>query len=197
MKTIHLSIERQYTDGRKYDHFFAEGPLEGDHNCFETKGLSAFPYTSIDFKTGDIETKEHGIMHSGVPFTEEKSFMWTKVYYKMEDDGVPCNEDTLVLHLECVNFPGGSKPVAREHVDLPYRKGASITLTAYPYQATILELNDEEVTVEVKNGDKTATHVASLYRYVEQKDESYYATGNPNDPYDSAGSSLTLYLRRK
>ena len=194
MKTIRLSIEEKYTDGRKNDYFYDEGPLNVEHNSFATDELTSYRgYKHIDFKNGDIETQEGDIVHSGVPFKIEQSFIVTTICYKMEDDGVSCNEDTLYIHLECFNSKNGKK----QEVDLPYRKGASVVLNPHPYQVTVLDLNNEEVILELKNGDKVTNYLVQLYNFASQNDEEYYATGNPNDPVDTAGPYIYMSLLRR
>ncbi|MCR5348923.1 MAG: hypothetical protein K6E59_04870 [Bacilli bacterium] len=193
-KRIKLSIEKQYTDGRKYDHFFDEGYLEPDCSGLQTPELSSFlGIEYIDFKTGEIKNDKQEIMKPGVPYVMENSFMVTTVCHRMEDDGAPCNEDTLYLFVECFN----SKNNQRQNVDLPYRKGASVLLTPHPYQVTVLEVDEENVTVEIKDDESTTTHFVQLYHRTSRNDEEWYATGNPNDPADTIGPIIYVTLMRK
>ncbi len=194
MKTITLSIEKQYTDNRINNHFYDEGPLAIGHNALETEEMTSYiGYKHIDFKTGDIETKFDGVLHSGVPFVKKDSLIILTVTYKMEDDGVPCNEDTLYLHIEFWNSDNHTNQIA----DLPYKEGAKMLMEPHPYEVSILKLNGEEIEVEVKDEEKTTKHLVQLYLYAERDDQHSYATGNPNDPVDTAGPKIYLYLMRK
>ena len=194
MKHISLSIVKKYTDGRKYDKFFDEGPLHADGNYFATEKLSAYiGFKHIDFQTGDIEIETGEILHSGMPYIVDEGFLITTLTYFMEDDGVPCNEDTLYVSIECFN----SETDKKEIEELLYRKGETITMKPHPYQVTILDTNKEEATIEIKDKDKTTTHLVQLYNPVCRNDEHCYATGNPNDPVDTCGASIYVRLLRK
>ena len=194
MKNIRLIIDKKYTDGRKYDKFFDEGPLDAHGSYFATKELSVgLGFKHIDFQTGDIEIETGEILHSGEPYIEDKGFLVTTLTYFVEDDGVPCNEDTLYVLIECSN----SETNKKDKEELLYRKGETITMASHPYQVTILDTNNEEITVEIKDKDKTTTHLVQLYNPIERNDEHYYATGNPNDPVDTCGPLIYVRLLRK
>ena len=194
MKRIKLSINKQYTDGRKYDHFFDEGYLEPDCNSLATKDLTSYLLIKhINFQNGEIEINNGGVIQSGVPYEIKESFMVTTICCDMEDDDVPCNEDTLYLNVKCTNSVNQKK----QTISLPYNKGAYVKMEPHPYEVTILDTNNEEVTVEIKDDKKTTTHLVQLYNGVSRSDEFWYATGNPNDPADQAGPVIYLTLMRK
>ena len=187
MKTIRYEIETNYTDGRKDAQFHESEPLP-----FDRHSIGYLGYRRIDFKNGAIELNDGKIVRSGEKFEEKKSFVVETYCFYMEEDGVPCNEETLYVLLECRNSEKGT----RQDVRLPYRKGASAKLTPHPYVVTVLEVADEEVTLEVKDDDKTSTHLVQLYNHASRSDEHWFATGNPNDPADKAGPYIYMTLMR-
>ena len=195
MKTINISIDFKYIDGRKNDHSFDEGPLEvPDRSVLATEHLSTgVRIKHIDFQTGDIETKYKGTIHSGVEVVEQTSYVITRYRYVMSDDGVPCNEDTLFIRLECWETAKRLKQI----MDLPYRESASVKMEPHPYVVTVLRLNNEEVELEVKDDCETTKHLVQLYNHTRRDDEYPYATGAPNDPVDTHGPSIYMYLLRK
>ena len=193
MKTITLHIVKDYLDDRKDRHFEDRGPLDDDKYVLSTANMTSYlGIKKIDFEQGTIETGE-GILRSGVPFEKEESILKTVVTFVMEDDGVPCNENTLFIHLNCRNSANGE----RQEVDLPYREGASVTLSPHPYRVSVLRLNNEESELEVDDGKKATKHLVQLYCPKERDDEWSYATGNPNDPVDTTGPKLYMSLKRK
>ena len=194
MKTITVTIDVNYTDGRKDGQYSETGPLSSEGNFFSTKHLSSYiGYKHIDFQTGDILIDGDVTLHSGVPHVVDEGFVIHTITYVMEDDGVPCNENTLDIYLECNNSENGE----RQSIYIPYQQGIVVQLTPHPYTITVLELNNEEVTLEVKDDEKTTKHLVQLYNFASRNDEHYYATGNPNDPVDTIGPILYMHLLRK
>ena len=194
MKTIRLTVTEDYLDNRKNNHFEGSGPLLEEHNVLEVEELSSnIVFGYIDFKNETIHTRE-GVFQSGVPFkVNHYSFIEINGTFIMEDDGVPCNENTLFIHLHCLNSANHEK----QEVDMPYKLGASVTLKAHPYCVTVIRLDDEEVELEVNDGKETTKHVVQLYNHSYRDDKWSYATGNPNDPVDTTGPELYMYLKRK
>lgn len=194
MKRIYLTVEFKYKDGRKDDYFFDRGELDPFINCLMTDKLSSYiKFEHIDFVSGDIEIEGGEIIHSGTPYIKEESFCTVTVCHTMKDDEVPCNEDTLFLQVECSN----SYNHKRQTIDLPYREGESVVMDPYPYQIKILKTNGEEVEVEVTKDDSVFNYCIQLYNHISRNDKWSYATGNPNDPVDTTGPSLYIYLLRK
>lgn len=194
MKNIRLTITEDYLDNRKNNHFEGSGPLLEEQNVLEVEELSSdIGFDYIDFKNGTIHTKE-GVFQSGVPFkVNHYSVIEINGTLVMEDDGVPCNENTLFIHLRCHNSANHED----QEVDMPYKLGATITLKAHPYCVTVIRLDNEEVELEVNDGKKTTKHVVQLYNHAYRDDQWSYATGIPNDPVDTMGPELYMYLKRK
>lgn len=194
MKIFDLSIEYNYTDGRKDPYSFSQGPLVLDRRLLANESMSVPIWIKhINFENGDIELENGQILHSGVPAVIEKSYLTINYCCVMKDDGVICNEDTLYLEVYCRDSEKGT----REKINLPYRKGIEVTMNAYPYQVKILNIHNEDVEVEIKDDRYTSQHLVQLYNYAERNDEHPYATGAPNDPVDYHGPRITITLLRK
>lgn len=152
-----------------------------------------FTIRSIDYDTGDLELEYPRItLKSGqsVHFEHYNYHLDVTIDYRMEDDGVPCNEDTLQIKLEYLNYePNNSS--SSEYI-LPYRLGAE-TPENFPYKAVISELKNEEVVLSVK--DKLYT--VQLHKGNCRNDQYGVATGVPNDPVDYIGPRLFMTLERK
>lgn len=173
-------------------------PLENDRNLLETKELgTGYEISKIDYKEDIIYGTTY--KKDEIAFVAGKTYDLSDNYYKrsfsftMKDDGIPCNEETLELKIYCRDT---AKHLEQE-TTLPYRVGASTTLTPHPYQITVLSTNDEEVEIEIKDKDKTTKHLVQLDTRVERNDEYGYATGSPNDPWDTHGPKVYVYLVRK
>ena len=194
MKTIKVKIEDKYTDGRKNDYFFSEGPLKDGTNSLSTEEMTSYlRYKYIDFKKGEIVLVDGQVLNMGVPFIKETSYLRTSVTFYMEDDGVKCSKETLQIKLYCRNSSNNQK----ETIYLPYEVGAQIKTGPYPYIITVLETDEETVKLKVEADSKSSEHIVQLYLYAERNDEHYYATGNPNDPVDTIGPLLSMELVRK
>ena len=142
----------------------------------------------IDYNTGVLKLNWPKItLKSGVPahVSKHNYHLDIDIDYKMVDDGVPCNSDTLYIELK----PFGT---GEDDYILPYRLGAK-TPSDYFYQVEIVSLNGEEVTLRVKEID----YCVKLHKYAIHKDLEYFTTGNPNDPVDTKGTEIMMTLKRK
>ena len=194
MKKMRVIIDIKYNDGRRDDHFHAEGIQTEDFASFCTEKLSSYiRYKHINFETGDVQLANGEVMQPGIPYIDDKSFCVITVTFFMEDDGNPCDKNHLYINAKCVNSETGNK----ETKMLDYVEGLTTTFKAYPYVVTIKEIHGEEAVVDIDDGKKKTTHLVQLYNPADRNDEYSYATGNPNDPVDSAGPSLYLKIQTK
>ena len=157
---------------RSYESFSIESI---DYDKEEVK----LTYPKVTLKSGQQAHFEHYNYHLDVT-----------IDFRMEDDGVPCNEDTLYIHLLYLNYGPDTSESAT--YDLPYRVGAKTPDDSY-YKVEVKELNKEEVVLSANGHDfKVQLHKSAL-----RNDKYGIPTGAPNDPVDYVGPSLTMELKRK
>lgn len=192
MKTITLKIEKEYLRTGSKDSDC--GLLDSERNLLETSKLgTGFRIKSINYITKEITEEKGQVFCSGQTYDISDDYYNKLFSFLMEDDGVSCCDETLYLFIECYETALNRK----QTVKLPYRVGATLITEPHPYQVTILETNNEEVLIEIKDEAKTTTHLVQLHRKIERNDEYGYATGAPNDPWDTHGPKIYVSLRRK
>lgn len=192
MKTITLKIEEEYLRTGSKDSDC--GLLDSERNLLETSKLgTGFRIKSINYITKEITEEEGQVFCSGQTYDISDDYCNKSFSFLMEDDGVSCCDETLYLFIECYETALNRK----QTVKLPYRVGATLITEPHPYQVSILETNNEEVLIEIKDEAKTTTHLVQLHRKIERNDEYGYATGAPNDPWDTHGPKIYVSLRRK
>ena len=151
-----------------------------------------FTIRSINYDTGDIELEYPRVtLKSGqsVHFEHYNYHLDVTIDYRMEDDGVPCNEDTLFIKLKYFNY-GPNTSESAEYI-LPYRLGAC-TPDDFPYKVVVVELKNEEVVLDV-NGN---LFTVQMHKESCRNDQHGFATGVPNDPVDYIGPKLFMTLER-
>ena len=192
MKTITLKIEKEYLRTGSKDSDC--GLLDSERNLLETSKLgTGFRIKSINYITKEITEEKGQVFCSGQTYDISDDYYNKLFSFLMEDDGVSCCDETLYLFIECYETALNRK----QTVKLPYRVGATLITEPHPYQVTILETNNEEVLIEIKDEAKKTTHLVQLHRKIERNDEYGYATGAPNDPWDTHGPKIYVSLRRK
>lgn len=192
MKTIILKIEEEYLRTGSKDSDC--GLLDSERNLLETSKLgTGFRIKSINYITKEITEEEGQVFCSGQTYDISDDYYNKSFSFLMEDDGVPCCDETLYLFIDCWETALN----LRQEVELDYRVGATLTTTPHPYQVTVLETRGEEVLIEIKDEEKTTTHLVQLHRRIERNDEYGYATGAPNDPWDTHGPRIFVSLKRK
>ena len=192
MKTITLKIEKEYlrTGSKDSDYDL----LDSERNLLETSKLgTGFRIKSINYDTKEITEEKGRVFSSGQTYDISDDYYNNSFSFLMEDDGVICCEETLYLLIECFETALNQE----QTVELPYRVGATLITKPHPYQVTVLETNNEEVLIEIKDETKTTTHLVQLHRGIERNDEYGYATGAPNDPWDTHGPKIYVSLMRK
>lgn len=167
------------------------GDWIGDGRYIKLPNDSSIEIADVDYTSGDVVLYYPRVtIHSGEHAHIERfrTHLTVDIDYRMVDDGVPCNEQTLAIELHCIDTGRGNAKVY-----LPYRLQAETVTKPHPYKIAVKALKGEEVLLTV-DGDKEYT--VKLCLYAKHSDMYPYATGAPNDPVDYAGSEVFMTLVR-
>ena len=157
------------------------------------RSYQSFAIRSINYDIGEVELDYPNVkLQSGqcVHFEHFNYHLDVTIDYRMEDDGIPCSEETLCIKLQYLNY-GPYTSESAEYV-LPYRLYAK-TPEDFPYNVEVTELKNEEVVLRVND----QFYTVQLHKESCRNDQHGVATGVPNDPVDYIGPRLFMSLERK